>query len=217
MFENLFGKKDKEPAPRHPNLPNPLNLRLGAAIQFDSILTKVLGASGNYLLEFPESGSIHMVVAQGEVDLGQGAKLSRFYLKDDYWIQVKRSGSDVEAGVDEIHLFGFGDVFHPSSQEEFEEFSKGFGLTTYSYAEKTFQRVWGGQSHQLAAAEYSERVYPADDASYGTAHQDILYSRAVDGGREELLLVSIETDDDGDVNVVHSVGISVSTSDFQVT
>ncbi|HNY32227.1 MAG TPA: DUF2491 family protein [Fibrobacteria bacterium] len=219
MFGNLFGNRQNEPRPRHPGLPTPLNLRPGGMVQFDAILSRVLGQTGKYTLEFPEPGKMHRIQSQGECDLGQGAKLSRFYLQDDYWLQVKWTGGTADADIvpDEVHLFGFGDVFTPANQQEFEDFAAGFGLATFSYDDKTWDRVWSPGSRKAAAAEYPERVYPADDAAYGAQHQDMLYSREIPGGREEFLLVSIETGDNGDVNVVHSVGIPLNISDFQAT
>jgi len=74
MFGNLFGKMDDSPKPRHPGLASPLQLRIGAAIRLDSILSKVLGAGGR-VLELPEPGRILSVESQGVVDLGEGVRL----------------------------------------------------------------------------------------------------------------------------------------------
>lgn len=219
MFGNLFGRGTSAPQVRHPGLPTPLNLRPAGMVQFDAILSRVMGGSGKYTLEFPNPGTLHKIQSQGEVDLGQGAKLSRFYLQDDYWLQVKWSGGTAngDSPVDEIHLFGFGDVFSPGSQQEFEEFAATFGLSTYSYDDKTWNRIWSPGSRKANAAEYSETVYPADESSYGAKHQDMLYGREIEGMRPEFLLVSIETDDQGEVSVVHSVGIPLDQSDLQAT
>lgn len=219
MFGNLFGKKDKDPEPRHPNLPQPLQLRIGAAVVLDSILVKVSADTG-LILELPDPGSIMMVEAQGEVDLGQSARLHRFYMSEYYWVQVKRSGqlqADSTAGIDEIHFFAFSDEITPSSQEEFEAFARGFGLPTYEFAEVEWERVWGIGGGATPTADFSERVYPTDDASYEVKHQDQLYRRELENGKEELLLVSVETDEKGEVTIVHSVGISLDASDLQVT
>lgn len=220
MFGNLFGKKEDDPKPRHPGLASPLQLRIGAAIRLDPILSKVLGAGG-YVLELPEPGRILSVESQGVVDLGEGVRLHRFYLGDDWWIQVKTSGassSDPEAGIDEIHFFGFGDVLNPSSQTQFEGFASLIGLPSYSYAGKVYARLWGQGSGLAATADFQERVHPATEASYGVRHQDMLHSREVAGSsRPEFLLVSVETDDSGEVSVVHSVGIALDATDFEIT
>ena len=220
MFGNLFTKKEEDPKPRHPGLASPLQLRIGAAVRLDSILSKVLG-DGRYVLELPESGKFLTVESQGLVDLGEGVKLHRFYLDDDWWLQVKVSGTvltDSDAGIDEIHLFGFGDVLTPSSQSEFEEMAGRIGLPSYSYADKTYDRQWGQGSGLAATADFQERVYPAQEASYGVRHQDMLHNRAIAGSeRPEFLLVSVETDDQGEVSVVHSVGIALSAADIEVT
>lgn len=219
MFGSLFGKKD-EPKPRHPGLPSPLSLRLGAAVRLDSILSRVLSAEG-YVFELPDAGHVLSVASQGVVDLGEGVRLHRFYFEDDWWLQVKVSGAagtDPDAGVDEMHLFGFGDVLTPSSQAEFDQMAARIGLPTYSYAEKDYARVWGQGAGAVATSDFDERVYPASDASYGVRHQDMLYSRPVPGSpRPELLLVSTETTDSDEVTVVHSVGIPLDPSDLEIT
>jgi hypothetical protein len=216
MFGSLFGKKD-DPKPRHPGLPAPLALRLGAAVRLDPVLSKVL-AGGGYVLELPEAGRVLSVVAQGVVDLGEGVRLHRFYFEDDWWLQVKASATDSEAGVDEIHLFGFGDVLTPSSQAEFDGIAGRIGLQSYAYADRSYDRIWGQGPGPVATADFDERVYPSDDASYGVRHQDMLHSRAVAGSpRPEILLVSTETSDDGEVTVVHSVGIPLDATDLEIT
>ena len=217
MFGNLFGKKeDQAPVSRHKGLPTPLQLRLGAAVRLDSILSKVLG-DGRYLFELPEAGRILSVESQGLVDLGEGVKLHRFYFDEDWWLQVKTSGSG-EGEVDEMHLFGFGDVLTPSSQAEFEEIAARIGKPTYSYADFSYDRLWGQGSAQAATADFEERVYPKEDASYAVRHQDMLHSRAIAGTtRPEFLLVSTETDEHDEVTVVHSVGIALDVADLEIT
>jgi hypothetical protein len=133
---------------------------------------------------------------------------------------VKVSGS---AGVegenyDEILLFGFGDVVNPSTQAQFEDIAATIGLPKYEYAEKTFLRQWGVGNAASATTDYSERVYPKDDGSYETRHQDMLYAREVTGTtREELLLISVETDETDSVSVVHSVGMRLERTDLEIT
>ena len=220
MFGSLFSKKDGEPKPRHPGLPSPLQLRIGAAVRLDSILSKVLG-DGRYVLELPESGKFLTVESQGEVDLGEGVKLHRFYLDEDWWLQVKASGAvltDSDAGIDGIHLFGFGDVLTPSSQAQLEEMASLIGRPSYAYADKSYDRLWGSGPGLATTADFQERVYPAAEASYGVRHQDMLHSRAIAGSeRPEFLLVSVETDDKGEVSVVHSVGIALNAADIEIT
>jgi hypothetical protein len=222
MFGNIFGKKDDVPKPRHPGLASPLQLRLGAAVRLDPLLSKVLG-DGRYVLELPEPGRILSIESQGVVDLGEGVRLHRFYLGDDWWIQVKTSSSvasasDSDAGIDEIHFFGFGDVLTPGSQAQFEELASRIGLPSYSYAGKTYGRLWGEGAGLAATADFQERVYPREEASYGVRHQDMLHSRDIaNSSRPEFLLVSVETDDATEVSVVHSVGIALGASDLEVT
>jgi hypothetical protein len=220
MFDRLFGKKPQTPPPsRHGTLPSPLGLRLGAAIRLDSILSKVLG-DGRFVLELPEPGTPLLVAAQGLIDLGEGVKLHRFYLDDDWWLQIKASGNVGDDGenFDEILLFGFGEVLNPSTQAQFEEMAGSIGTPEYEYAEKKFVRQWGVGSGLSATTDYSERVYPQDDGSYETRHQDMLYAREVAGTtREELLLISVETDETDSVSVVHSVGMRLERTDLEIT
>lgn len=217
MFDRLFGKKPQDPPSRHGTLPAPLGLRLGAAVRLDPVLSKVLG-DGRFVLELPEPGTPLLVMAQGTCELGEGVRLHRFYLDDDWWLQVKVSGTADADNFDEILLFGFGDVLTPSSQAQFEEIAGTIGLPTYEYAERTFQRQWGVGRAPSATVDYAERVYPKDDASYETRHQDMLYAREIPGTpREELLLVSVETDEADDVSVVHSVGMRLERADLEIT
>jgi hypothetical protein len=217
MFGKLFGKKeDQAPKPRHAGLPSPLHLRLGAVVRLDSILSKVLG-DGRYLFELPEAGRILSVESQGLVDLGGGVKLHRFYFDDDWWLQVKMTGAD-ESDVDEIHLFGFGDVLTPSSQAEFEAIAARIGKPVYDYADLKYDRLWGQGAGLAATADFEERVYPEDEASFLVRHQDMLYSRSIEGtSRHEFLLVSTETDEFDEVTVVHSVGIALDVGDLEIT
>jgi hypothetical protein len=133
---------------------------------------------------------------------------------------VKTSGitsGDPEGGVDEIHLFGFGDVLTPSSQAEFESMAASIGLPTYKYADIVYDRIWG-QGPQAASADFHERVFPKNDASYGVRHQDMLYSRNIpESPRGEFLLVSVETSDADEVTLVHSVGIALDATDLEIT
>ena len=217
MFGKLFGKKqDEAPAPRHKGLPSPLHLRLGAAVRLDSILSKVLG-DGRYLFELPEAGRILSVESQGLVVLGAGAKLHRFFFDDDWWLQVKTSGAG-DDDIDEIHLFGFGDVLTPSSQSEFDAIAARIGKPVYEYAGFSYDRLWGQGPDLAATADFEERVYPEDDASFAVRHQDMLHARAIGGSpRPEFLLVSTETDEHDEVTVVHSVGIAVDAADLEIT
>jgi len=223
MFGNLFGKKPEEaPITPHGKLPSPIGLHLGAAIRLDSVLSKVLAGSG-YILELPAPGTPMMVASQGLIDLGEGVKLHRFYLDDDYWLQVKVTGgldAAGEQGIDEIGFFAFGDVLNPSTQAEFEEVATLIGAPTYDYADQAYERLWGMGKGLAAAVEYMETVYPRSEASFLVRHQDMLYKRAVTGAgtqREELLLVSTETDAEGSVSVVHNVGLVLSQADLEIT
>jgi hypothetical protein len=217
MFGKFFGHKAEALSSRHGELPRPLELHLGAALRLDPILEKVLG-DGRFVLELPAPGTPVLVQTQGTVELGEGVRLHRFYLDDDWWLQVKVTGAATEDSFDEILFFGFGDVLAPSTQAQFEAIAATIGLPSYAYAGRTYLRQWGTDPSPSATADYRERVFPMDDAAYAVRHQDMLYSRSIDGsGREELLLVSVETDEAGAVSVVHSVGMRLERADLEIT
>jgi hypothetical protein len=218
MFDRLFGKK-ADPAPAATALPSPLGLRLGCAVRLDPLLSRTL--NDGRLLELPEPGTPLVAMAQGLVDLGEGVKLHRFYLDDDWWLQVKATGGlsqDGEEGIDEIELFGFGDVLVPSTQAEFDEAARNIGRPEYRYADADFKRLWGTGDGQVATSDYRESVRTKDGEAYRTRHQDMLHAREIPGSaRGELLLVSVETDEEDSVSVVHSVGMLLHRSDLEIT
>lgn len=218
MFDRLFGKKTDPVAPSAA-LPSPLGLRLGGAVRLDPVLSRSL--EDGRLLELPKPGTPLMIVAQGLVDLGEGVKLHRFYLDDDWWLQVKVTGGlsqDGEEGIDEVELFGFGDVLSPSTQAEFDEIAKNIGRPEYRYADTDFKRLWGTGNGQVATSDYRESVHTKGGESYQMRHQDMLHAREIpNASRGELLLISVETDAEDSVSVVHSVGMLLHRSDLEIT
>jgi hypothetical protein len=220
----MFGLFKKKPKPelvlghksRHQGLPAPLGLSDKASVVVDPLLGKLMPG---FVLELPTDSSALMVDAQGEIDMGD-VHLHRFYTKEDYWIQVKQVASAEEYdSIDEIILFGFGDVLNPTTQHECDKYMALIGKKTYQYADVEYVRVFGDDDSEYAGCPaFVESVYPEMDDKYTTNHQIMLYRRNVEGAdRPELLLVAVETDSENNVSIVHSVGIQVYQSELTIT
>ena len=88
------------------------------------------------------------------------------------------------------------------------------GLPTYTHDGVQYSREWGTEQGQTELVPMTEHVVNPDE-SYTITHHAMLYAR--DTGltdRRELLLFSVEQDEEGTVSLSTSLGISLYTTDL---
>jgi len=201
----MFGKWfKKEEVAEKPELPSPYNLRLKAAVDIDPIPFSMISDKIHFVL--PAERQI--VEAQGRVDLGGGAYLSRYYTSDDAFIQVSTTAGFEEQHVDDIKLFVFEDTVTPANQAEWEEWTgkdSKIGDATYTFNGVEF--------------EFEEEVTNLIEGKspYTVIHLAMLYERLIPQiERYEYLLISAEHTHD-DANIVFSLGVDLDPQAFIVT
>ncbi|KNX78731.1 hypothetical protein DA83_21080 [Pseudomonas sp. 250J] len=192
----------------------PFGLGSGRMLKLDPSLKLLL--DGHSELEVPEQ---EVVWAVGEVDLGQSVRLARFYMEDeDYWLQVVMSGTSAE-DVRDIILFGYYSVLPINSDAELKRLvgpESTIGLPYYEHEGYEFVRQWGSEEGQTELTPISERV-TSPETSYRIQHLSMLYARETGlTDRREFLLLSVEEDEEGNVSLTTSVGVTLQSTDFNV-
>lgn len=190
----------------------PLGLAVGKSVSFDGTLKLLL--EGHTQVVIPDA---QQVWSRGEIELGQGAKLWRFYLEgEDFWLQVHTSGEHVESVI----LFNYLDSVVVNSDAELTRLAgrdSAIGLPIYTLDDGCeYQREWGSESGQTELVTFSERVVNAEQ-SYSVEHRSMLYAR--DTGlteRREFLVFSVEQDAEDAVSLTTSLGISLYSTDVHV-
>lgn len=217
MLGKWFGKSDNDKPPV--SLPSPLNLRLKAAIDVDPIPFQFL--KDHLLFEFP--GQTQIVEAQGQINLGAGSYLHRYYTGDDAFIQVNTTGGFEDEHVDDVKFFVFHDTLHPATQDEWEKWTgensrigdPQFALTDGT----TYHRAWSLDSHgSILPVEFEESVTNQiqDEPPYSVLHLAMLYEREIPkSDKFEYLLISAEHTNK-DACVVFSIGVDLDPASFTV-
>lgn len=202
-----------QPPPLTGGLALPLGMRMGASVVVDPLPLKMLGAAT--LLRLPQDPQV--VEARGEVDLGQGTRLHRFYLSDDLFVQVNVTGASVE----DIKLFQYHDTVRPGSRHALEQWLKPgseLGQLHVTAFGQRWERCWG-EPHEAWAPPvvFDERVWKQGTApDYDLTHYAMLYQRPLPGERWETLLISLEDSGPNDFCIVYSIGIDLSQADLEI-
>ncbi len=217
--KSLFGAKteDEGPALAIGGVELPLGLRLGGAVALDTALFDAAGDA----FGFVAPRGHQLIETYGQIDLGAGSILHRFYLSDDAFLQVNTT-----AGViDEMKYFVFHDTRRPSNQAAFKEWVREgstLGSAQIEIANRRYARVWGDdQAHAWAPPVVFEEVLfsgrpPAK--SDELTHYAMLYEREIPSlDRTESLLLSAEDYGPNEFCVVYSLGIDVSSADLDIT
>ncbi len=193
---------------------NALGLGPGRMLDLDDSLKLML--DGHSELVVPDE---EVVWSVGQVDLGQSIRLLRFYFEDeDYWMQVMMNGPAAE-DVQDIILFGYSSVVTITSEAELKRLvgpASRVGMPIFEHDGCEYERQWGSEAGQTELTPLTEKV-TSPDGSYTVEHLSMLYAR--DTGlvdRREFLLLSVEEDEEGNVSLTTSVGVTLQSTDFTV-
>ena len=218
-LKSMMGSKPAEDAPALSinGVELPLGLRLGGAVSLDTALFDAAGAAFGFVA--PRG---HCVIeAYGQIDLGGGSMLHRFYLTEDAFLQVNTTAG----AVDEMKYFVVHDTRQPANQAAFKDWVRpgsALGARTCEIAGRVYERVWGDEPELawVPAVVFEERLYrgrpPALDDEL--THYAMLYQREIPSlDRSESLLISAEDYGPSEFCVVYSLGIDVNTADLDIT
>ncbi|QJP97834.1 DUF2491 family protein [Pseudomonas fluorescens] len=206
-LKNLLGTGS---APAREAASGPLGLAQGKAIRFDTTLALLL--DGSTSVRVPDAQAIW---SAGWIDLGQSNKLYRYYLNnEDFWLQVHVTGDDQ---IESVTLFNYLSYVTVNSDAELQRLAGPnslIGLPAYTHDGVSFTREWGTERGQTELVPLTEQVINPDE-SYTIEHHSMLYARETGlTDRRELLLFSVEQDEEGTVSLSTSLGISLYTTDL---
>ena len=113
-----FSKQGKDD-----ELDTPLNFRIGAAVDIDTLPFRM--HEKDLHIELPEESIL--IVAQGFIDLGDGSYVHRYYAGDDTMIQVMTVNGTEDQHVEEITLYVPYQSFYPDSAGEWAQWTEKGG------------------------------------------------------------------------------------------
>ncbi|CDL23706.1 FIG00638518: hypothetical protein [Klebsiella pneumoniae IS53] len=135
FFQRLFAKKST-PTP----VRGPLGLHLKAGFTLDTLAFRLL--EDNLLIELP--GEAYTIAATGQIDLGGGSRIYRYYTSGDEFLQINTTGGADVDDIDDIKLF----VYVQSdgiSQEKYWRSAispASIGTPTFSWRQQRWQRFF---------------------------------------------------------------------------
>ncbi|MBP5958729.1 DUF2491 family protein [Pseudomonas anatoliensis] len=210
-FKDLLGTSNWQTAVPTPTVASgPLGMAQGKGVRFDSTLSLLLDGSTSVRVPFDQA-----VWSAGWVDLGQSNKLHRYYMNDeDFWVQIHVTGDDQ---IESVTLFNYLSYVTVNSDAELQRLAGPnslIGLPAYTHDGVEYTREWGTEQGQTELVPMTEHVVNADE-SYTINHHSMLYARETGlTDRRELLLFSVEQDEEGTVSLSTSLGISLYTTDL---
>jgi len=218
-LKNMLGNKpvDDAPALAINGIELPLGLRLGGAVALDTALFDAAGSAFGFVA--PRG---HCVIdAYGQIDLGGGSILHRFYLTEDAFLQVNTTSG----AVDEMKYFVFHETRQPANQAAFKDWVRpgsALGAEMVEIEQRRYTRVWGDDPAEswVPPVVFEEHVYRGRPPKLDDelTHYAMLYQREIPSlQRVETLLISAEDYGPSEFCVVYSLGIDVSTADLDIT
>ncbi|WP_456021224.1 DUF2491 family protein [Pseudomonas protegens] len=210
-FKDLLGTSNWQTAAPTPTVASgPLGMAQGKAVRFDTTLALLLDGSTTVRVPFDQA-----IWSHGWVDLGQSNKLHRYYMNDeDFWLQIHVTGDDQ---IESVTLFNYLSYVTVNSDAELQRLAgpnSSIGLPTYTHEGVEYAREWGTEQGQTELVPMTEQVANPDE-SYTIEHHSMLYARETGlTDRRELLLFSVEQDEEGTVSLSTSLGISLYTTDL---
>ncbi|HIF09749.1 MAG TPA: DUF2491 family protein [Sneathiellales bacterium] len=213
-LKNKLSKADEED-----EFPTPLGLRIGAAVDIDTLPLRM--NADDLHVELPEETLI--IVAQGYVDLGDSTHVHRYYTADDIMVQVMTVAGMEDQHVEELTLFVPFQSYYPEGDGAWAQWtSKGgkLGALVFKLDDGTqFSRIWFDMTEGYAEpVEFTESVYedPDSDECGEVFHKVMLYGRNLEVGKKnEYLLVSVEAYK-GEQTVELMVGVDLEIANMKV-
>lgn len=191
-LQQKFSKAEESEA-----LDTPLNLRIGAVVDIDTLPFRV--HAENLHIELPDETLV--IAAQGYIDLGDGSYVHRFYTKDDTMLQVMTVGGTEDQHVEEVTLYIPYESYYPDGPNAWAEWlEKGgkLGATSYHLNEDTvYERLWfdtaEGHAEPVQLNEYIYEDSDSDDCLEN--HQKVmLFGRNLEDDKlNEYLLIAVES------------------------
>jgi len=210
-FKDLLGTSNWQTAAPTPTVASgPLGMAQGKAVRFDTTLALLLDGSTTVRVPFDQA-----IWSHGWVDLGQSNKLHRYYMNDeDFWLQIHVTGDEQ---IESVTLFNYLSYVTVNSDAELQRLAgpdSAIGLPAYTHDGVEYTREWGTEQGQTELVPMTEQVVNPDE-SYTIEHHSMLYARETGlTDRRELLLFSVEQDEEGTVSLSTSLGISLYTTDL---
>jgi hypothetical protein len=213
-LKNKLSKADDEDV-----FPTPLGLRIGAAVDIDTLPLRM--HADDLHVELPEETLI--IVAQGYVDLGDATHAHRYYTANDTMIQVLTVAGMEDQHVEELTLYVPYQSFYPDRDGAWAQWtSKGgkIGAPKFRLDNGTeYSRIWFDTTEGYAEpVEFTESVHedPESDDCSDVFHKVMLYGRNLEAGKKtEFLLVSAESYE-GEQTVELMVGVDLEHSNLKV-
>ncbi len=216
---DLKNKLSKKKTGDEDEFPTPLGLRIGAAVDIDTLPLRM--HADDLHVELPEETLI--IAAQGYVDLGDSTYAHRYYTADDTMIQVLTVAGMEDQHVEEVTLFVPHQSYYPDSDGAWAQWTATggkLGAPNFRLDDGTeYARVWFDTTEGYAEpVEFTESVYedPDSDESSDVFHKVMLYGRNLEEGKKnEYLLVSVESYG-GQRTVELMVGVDLEISTLKV-
>ena len=213
-LKNKLSKADDEDV-----FPTPLGLRIGAAVDIDTLPLRM--HADDLHVELPEETLI--IVAQGYVDLGDATHAHRYYTANETMIQVLTVAGMEDQHVEELTLYVPYQSFYPDRDGAWAQWtSKGgkIGAPKFRLDNGTeYSRIWFDTTEGYAEpVEFTESVHedPESDDCSDVFHKVMLYGRNLEAGKKtEFLLVSAESYE-GEQTVELMVGVDLEHSNLKV-
>ena len=208
-LSGLFSGDDKQDK-QQASIPEVLGLRLGGAIELDSLMLKL----NEEFYTFTGVATTQFIQAVGVVELGENTRLVRYYTDDEGYIQILQEGKS-DAGVIEVSLWYFFDTKVVDYEPAWNELLQQELINTSAQLDgETFNKYW----QDTRPVFMKETTYRQSSDSNTTDQFAMLYSRHLANGQhEELLLVAEErlVNNNFERSFVRSTGIQLKQTDFK--
>lgn len=212
MF-NFFKKK---PVDSSPDIPQVLDLKLGGAIEINTLKFKLLEAQ----LTCKNISKTQLIQAVGVVQLDNKHFILRYYTDDDGFIQIVLEGGLSDNHITDIKLWYFYDTVSISSDWHWENIlANEISQPEVTLNKHVFLRYWNESAVNNPPVAMTETTYSEDKTKSETDQFVMLYRRELDSNNDEFLMLSAEeqeTKHQLEHCVVKSTGINIYSTDFLV-
>jgi hypothetical protein len=212
VFKGLFGQAQ----PAGPQ-PGPLGLRIGAAVEIDTLRFRMVADQ----LKFDLPNATLFISGEGRVDLGDGSFVRRYYTDTHAMVQVLCVGGEGSEHVQEVTLYVPLTSYYPEGEalEAWEGDGGKLGQPSYITDDgTTYTRIWfDDEAGWASPVRFQEQVSDADNDTSLISQQVMLYGRQITEGPGfgEYLLLAIEDHDDGR-SVEVMLGVDLERGMFDV-